>query len=196
MTYCKSEQTCSVGRNCFRPAYLLLWTLSIFGFLYGAFGWKSRERNGQRKSVSKVWQRKWNGITNIHCSLFLEGISGIGKRCQPGKNSRLSNLHVCNSQSETKIKLERELERNFGTEMVFLSIILWGFSSSWPQSSANWGRSDPLTAEIKKTSKNPHVINRQQNLTFSPVENGVDELCYSQKCRKKLCVGILCVGIL
>lgn len=180
MTYCKSEQTCSVGRNCFRPAYLLLWTFSIFGFLYGAFGWKSRERNGQRKSVSKALTKKVKWDHKHPLFPFLEGISGTGKRCQPGKNSRLANLHVCNSQSETKIKLERELERNFGTEIFFLSIILWGFSSSWPQSSANWERSDPLTAEIKKTSKNPHVINRQQNLTFSPVENGVDELCYSQ----------------
>lgn len=51
MTYCKSEQTCSVGRNGFRPVYLLSWTLCIFGFLYGAFGWKSREDWAREISV-------------------------------------------------------------------------------------------------------------------------------------------------
>lgn len=36
--------------------------------------------------------------------------------------------------------------------------------------------SDPLTAENEKTGKNPHGIRKEQNLTFSPVENKVGEI--------------------
>lgn len=79
------------------------------------------ERIGQGKSVSKCLTKESEMGSQTSIVLFFEGISG--KRCQPGKNSGLSNLHVCNSQ-KPNIKLERELERNFGTEMVFLSILL------------------------------------------------------------------------
>lgn len=45
---------------------------------------------------------KWNGITNIHCSLFWRESLELAEDASLARIQDYLDLHVCNSQSETK----------------------------------------------------------------------------------------------